>query len=405
MDPGLESVDRGHEIAAWLARHAQTPRNTESDERVAHRALIDTLAVAAAGRGHADARLFSHLGRAGRFAALAHLQDYDDLHIPTTTHVSAVCVAATVATGGGAGAYLAGAKVMAELGALLGWGHYRDGWHITCTAGAPAAAMSAAVALGLPSAKAALALALAVPGAGGVDRAFGTSAKSLQVGFAVDAGVRAAQLAAAGATADPSALGQWLRLVGGHSELPAGAPALAESIAVKAYPCCYALQRPIAAVLDAMSGEMIAATEVESIRVLAPEVSLRPLIHLRPVTGLQGKFSLAYGIAAAMLDGPPRFESFSDGAVRRIDAQRIMERVTVETTSGGDNLLEGQLRVDIALKSGRHRTAVVETPPGGPGRPLDDAQTRHKLIDCAGPDGAERLLQTGWQDAAALLDG
>jgi hypothetical protein len=60
------------------------------------------------------------------------------------------------------------------------------------------------VALGLPAERIAAAMALAVPAAGGVQRAFGTDAKSLQVGFAVDAGIRAARLAAAGAQADPA---------------------------------------------------------------------------------------------------------------------------------------------------------------------------------------------------------
>ena len=58
-------------------------------------------------------------------------------------------------------------------------------------------------------------MAHAVPAAGGVQRAFGTDAKSLQVGFAADAAVRAARLAAAGATADPVALDAWIALLGG----------------------------------------------------------------------------------------------------------------------------------------------------------------------------------------------
>ena len=104
---------------------------------------------------------------------------------------------------------------MARLGTALGWRHYSAGWHATCTAGAPAAAAGAAVALGLPAERIAAAMALAVPAAGGVQRAFGTDAKSLQVGFAVEAGIRAARLAAAGAQADPAALDAWLGLVGG----------------------------------------------------------------------------------------------------------------------------------------------------------------------------------------------
>ncbi len=59
----------------------------------------------------------------------------------------------------------------------------------TCTAGAPAAAAGASVALGLSADQIAIAIALAIPAAGGLQRAFGTDAKSLQVGFAVEAGL------------------------------------------------------------------------------------------------------------------------------------------------------------------------------------------------------------------------
>ena len=100
-------------------------------------------------------------------------------------------------------------------------------------------------------------MALAVPAAGGVQRAFGTDAKSLQVGFAVDAGIRAAQLAAAGAQADPAAVDAWLGLVGGDPAAvdPSG-PVIPNGLAVKLYPCCYALQRPISALSELAQSEL-----------------------------------------------------------------------------------------------------------------------------------------------------
>ena len=146
---------------------------------------------------------------------LGHVLDFDDLHMTSTIHISVLAAPAALSAGGDARAYLAGAGVVARLGNALGWPHYAAGWHATCTAGAPGAAVAAAVALGLDAEATARALALAVPAAGGVQQAFGTHAKPLQIGFAVDAGVRAARLATAGASADPRALDQRLELVGG----------------------------------------------------------------------------------------------------------------------------------------------------------------------------------------------
>jgi 2-methylcitrate dehydratase PrpD len=99
----------------------------------------------------------------------------------STTHISVVCVPATLAAGGESRVYLAGAGVMAGLGTALGWSHYARGWHATCTPGTPAAAVAASVALGLPAEWVATAIALAVPAAGGAQGAFGSSGKSLQV--------------------------------------------------------------------------------------------------------------------------------------------------------------------------------------------------------------------------------
>lgn len=392
--------DLAERLVNWALGYQTDP----PDELLADRSLRDTLSVAAAARGHREVPLTTLLGPAGRLAALAHLIDYDDLHVPTTTHISAVCVAAALATGGGARAYLAGAGVMARLGAMLGWRHYDAGWHATCTAGAPAAAVTAAVALGLDAVATRVAIALAVPAAGGVNRAFGTSAKSLQVGFAVDAGVRAAQLAAAGATADSGALGQWLQLVGGTEIDSPDAPAIPGGLAVKAYPCCYAMQRPIAATLDALNGERPSPADIQEIVVRAPLVTVRPLIHDRPTSGLEGKFSLQYGIAAAILDGIPGLASFTDSAVTRPDAQRIVDRVRLETTPGGEDLLEGTTEVELRLADRMRYTSTLETPPGAPGHPLSAEDLARKARDCAGTDDASEIIATDWDAALALVD-
>src|SRR5215813_11973262 len=244
-------------VAVTLAEWAAGLKPDREDLELAHRSLLDTVAVTLAAREHRVTRLAAAAGLpdGARWAVAGHVLDFDDLHMPSTTHVSVVCVPTALATGGGARAYLAAAGVMARLGTALGWRHYSAGWHATCTAGAPAAAAGAAVALGLDAAQIAAAMALAVPAAGGVQRAFGTDAKSLQVGFAVEAGIRAARLAAAGARADPAALADWLALVGGDpGGIDVAGPAVPDGLAVKIYPCCYALQRPISALAGLSQG-------------------------------------------------------------------------------------------------------------------------------------------------------
>ena len=398
-------------IALELAEWAHGLEPTDDDLRLARRALIDTVTVSVAARGDPLLEIARPLGAAGRLGVAAHVLDYDDLHLPSTSHISAVCVPAAVASGGDARSYLAAAGVMARLGRRLGWRHYAAGWHATCTAGAPAAAVAAGIAGGLDAEGLARAMALAVPAAGGNHRAFGTHAKALQVGFAVDAGVRAAKLAAAGATADPGAFDAWLELVGASGDAADGGDddtAVPGGLAIKLHPCCYALQRPIAAVRAALvGGETIAPDAIAAIGVCAPVATLRPLIHDRPRSGLEGKFSLGYGVAATLLDGSPGLGSFTDAAVARPEAQALLSRLEVREAAGSGDLLAGTVEVELRTRTGAVLSAAVKVPPGAPGRPPTEAELADKIGDCAGGQ-ADAVAGLTWDVAAsrgpALVD-
>lgn len=389
------------QLAEWAAGLEPGPQDLE----LADRSLRDTTAVTLAARDHRVTRLAADLPEGARWAVAGHVLDFDDLHMPSTTHVSVVCVplalaASEQAGGGGARAYLAAAGVMARLGTALGWRHYSAGWHATCTAGAPAAAAGAAVALGLDAERIATAMALAVPAAGGVQRAFGTDAKSLQIGFAVDAGLRAARLAAAGARADPAALDAWLGLVGGDLAVDISGPLIPNGLAIKLYPCCYALQRPIAA-LAGLAPQLDPAA-VRRIVLRTPEATVIPLIHHRPESGLQGKFSLEYAAAAALLDGYPGFASFTDEAVRRYAARRLVAAVETKLEPGGGGLLDGELEAEVHLGDGTVRRVRQQFPPGSPARPPTEAQLRAKLDDCAGDLDTDPSEWT-WENVPGVL--
>ncbi len=397
-------------LAVRLAEWAHGVQPSRDDLELAGRSLLDTVAVTLAARDHPVTALAAGLPEHARWAAAGHVLDFDDLHMESTAHISAVCVPTALAVGGGPRAYLAAAGVMARLGMVLGWAHYSAGWHATCTAGAPASAAGAAVALGLTAGQTATAIALAVPGAGGVQRAFGTDGKSLQVGFAVDAGIRAARLAAAGARADPRALDAWLSLVCGDPAAadqadpadPAG-PAVPGGLAIKIYPCCYALQRPISALAElALDAGGLDPGEVSRIVLRTPEATVAPLIHHRPDTGLQAKFSLEYGAAAALLDGYPGFASFGDEAVRRPLARRLAGLVEAKLEPGGSGLLDGVLEAAVHTTAGEIRSISQQYPPGSPARPPEAARLRAKLADCVAGLDTDPGSWT-WDNAAQVL--
>jgi 2-methylcitrate dehydratase PrpD len=403
--PGPATVGTFRPVAEALAEWALALSPHDEDRALADRALLDTVAVGVVAREHHVLRVGASLTDAGKWAAACHVIDFDDLHMPSTAHISTVCVPVALATGGGSAAYLAGAGVMARVGAALGWRHYSSGWHATTTSGALGAAVTAAVALGLDADQTARAMALAVPAAGGVQRAFGTDAKSLQIGLAADAGIRAAELAAAGATADLSAVDVWMRLVGGGPEaLRLEGPAVPGGLAIKMYPACYALQRPISAIrsaLGAVARPRLDPATVRRVSVRTPAASVQPLIHHRPQDGLQGKFSLEYAVATALLDERQGFEAFSDEAVRRPEAQRLVALVETTLDDHGDSLLSGQVDIEVYTDDGVV-TGSLQYPPGSPQRPPSETELAQKVAICLEGTDVDASA-VSWGGAAQLL--
>lgn len=389
-------------MIADLAGWATTYRPDAADAELARRSLVDTVAVTLAAQRDPIVATSAGEAAALRWATIGHVLDFDDVHLPSTSHVSVVCASATLATGGGPREYLAAAGVMARLGAALGWSHYSAGWHATCTAGAPAAAVAAGLALGLDTDGLATAMALAVPAAGGVRRAFGTSGKSLQVGFAADAGVRAARLAAAGATADRAALDQWFELVGGGDRLELDVPAVPGGLAIKLHPCCYALQRPIAAARELLR-RGVRAADVSRLVVTTTEGAMAPLIHHDPRTGLAAKFSMEYAIACTFLDGFPDIVSFTDAAVTRRAVRELLANTELHVLEGGADILAGDVTITAERSNAASETVSLTLPPGHPDFPVTEGDLSAKVEACVGSEYAGEILNLDWQAAASLL--
>ena len=135
--------------------------------------------------------------------------------------------------------------------------------------------------------------------------------------------------------------------------------------------------------------------------VRTPQSALAPLIHAAPTTGLEGKFSLQYAVAATLLDGRPGIESFTDEAVARPAAQALLARVEVDAAPGGDWLLAGDVAIELTLADGSTLHAQLDLPPGAPDRPPSRPSWREggRLRGRAG----RRDPRGHWDDAGALL--
>lgn len=342
-------------------------------------------------------------------ATMAHALDYDDMSTATRAHPSAVIapVALTLGEVLGKGgkdvitAYVCGLEIITKVGLISAFDQYVRGWHTTSTLGALGAAATAAKLMGLTASETAIALGIAASGAGGLQKNFGTMTKPLHCGLAAQTGIMSAELARRGFTAsedifsDPagyhSVFGGKTESLTWENEVVFGKPFAVETagLHLKRYPCCFGTHRAAEAMLSILNENTdITAAKVESITCRGPQGAFQALIHNRPQTGLQGKFSMQYVMAAAVLDRRLILATFTDEMVRRSEAQELMERV--EKVEDLTELLEGPngedrrfTEVVVRCTDGRSFSKRVDRPRGAPDVPLTDEEIKDKYFGCA----------------------
>ena len=164
-------------------------------------------------------------------------------------------------------------------------------------------------------------------------------------------------------------------------------------IAIKKFPCCYATHRGMDGVLTLRERLGFDADSVEKVICRMPPGGMHVLIYPRPVTGLEGKFSMPYAVAAAVLDGKFSLWSFTDEAVRRPEIAALYDKVDTHETPacrGDDPLFDkrssgsrGFVEVEVRLKDGRRDQIRIDVPPGHPSRALTWDELHAKFMDCA----------------------
>ena len=73
-------------------------------------------------------------------------------------------------------------------------------------------------------------------------------------------------------------------------------------VVIKRYPCAGVMHPVLDALLPLIRRHQVNPAAVHRLRIRLHPDATRPLVYERPETGLQGKFSLPYTAAAALLD-------------------------------------------------------------------------------------------------------
>ncbi len=414
------------QIARFVTRYDPADLTSELIEACG-RALIDTFCAAIAGRREPASVLalrYAQSSGAGadaphcravywgtgqwlplELAALCngvagHVLDYDDVTSALRGHPSIAMFPALVALAEAldasgrdfVAAYVCGFEVICKLSNAMAVNHYAKGWHSTSTIGCIGAAVACAKLLNLDEKKVANAVGLAVSQAAGSRANFGTHAKSFQAGHSNASGLRAALLAREGFDSSVEILegafgylslygnGESLREV--LSTLSDGPMELvARGIEVKKYPLCYATHRALDGILDLREELDLELTDVQTVHVRTSAGALTPLIHTRPKTGLEAKFSMQYAVTAALLDGKVGLASFIDEAVLRDQAQTFFPRVTSDDSQSGSTFPRWT-ELTLQLANGHTVQKRVDALRGSAQMPLTLSELRAKAADC-----------------------
>ena len=334
----------------------------------------------------------------------AHALDFDDMCWVTLAHPSTPLVAAALAAAEAENAtgrtlldaYVVGFEVEAVLGRVMNRKHYEQGWHCTATIGTIGAAAAAARVYGLDAEATGRALAIAASEASGLKENFGTMVKPLQAGLAARNGVLAALFAREGLTASDRALdgpqGFLVAMQSAGSDLAGGLDRLGRDweivdggITVKLYPSCAATHPTIDTLLDLRREAGIGPAEVEAVEIDVDPVVPTVLIHDRPATGLEGKFSLHYCAAAALAFGHVDIDTFEPPAMQSPDVVGLVPRVTMRADErlGRDAPPLTEARITLRLTDGRTLERAVRGARGYPERPASAAELDDKFLACA----------------------
>ncbi|MBW2091574.1 MAG: MmgE/PrpD family protein [Deltaproteobacteria bacterium] len=253
-------------------------------------------------------------------------------------------------------AYIIGLKAGMTIASCAGADHYAAGWHATSTMGHLASAAACSRLLNLDEQQTVYALGIAGTQSSGLKRSFGTMCKPLHAGLASEAGVMAALLAGDGFTAaediieGPNGLFQAMKGSVRQDILSTlGQTWGIEHIAQKYHASCHFTHSPIEAALFVFQKQGLAAEDIKSIRVYVSDTALTAADKTDARTGLEGKFSIPYCVANALLRGNTGLQAFSDEKVsdplvkdlmRKLhvtadpETQGMESRIEIETTDG-----------------------------------------------------------------------
>ena len=280
-----------------------------------------------------------------------------------------------------------------------------QGFHKPGTTGMFGAVTAAAKMLDLDREQALMAFGVAGSRAGSLAINTGSMTKSSHSGHAARMGIECAVLAKMGWTASADVFGP-----GGFFDTFLGGRAKPEllvqhfgkpyrmidpGVGFKKHPSNYFTHRPIDAALALREEECLCAEDIARVEIAFPRFDY---VNRRyPKTGLDGKFSVQYTTAVALLDGEITIDSFTDERRFAPDAVALLEKTTLRFDDAIPKDFDTMHAVvTVWLNDGRELSRKVDRLSGWVGVPLTAEQRLRKFHSCAArvlkPAAAARVV-------------
>lgn len=409
------------DVTRTLARYIVSGRAEDLPEPVikeARRTLLNWVGCAVGGSRHETMDVAisalspfsgpaqaSVLGRRERLDVLhaalmngisSHVFDFDDTHLKTVIHpagpvVSAILALAEQRPVSGKeflNAMVLGIEAECRIGNAVYPAHYDRGWHITGTAGVFGSAAASGKLLGLTEQQMVWALGIAATQPVGLREMFGTMTKSFHPGRAAQNGLTAALLAAKNFTSTEVGLegkSGWANVLSTTQEYSEITHNLGKTYEIslntyKPFACGIVIHPAIDACVQLRNEHKLTAKQIRSIDLQVHPLVLELTGKKTPQTGLEGKFSVYFAAAVAIVHGAAGTKQFTDAVVRDPEIVALRDRVTATITPG---IGEEQVRAIITLNDGRKLEKHIEHAIGSVQRPLSDAHLEAKFMDLA----------------------
>jgi 2-methylcitrate dehydratase PrpD len=351
-----------------------------------------------------------------RFAALAngvsiHADDFDDTQlaaakdriygllthptVPVLPPAFALCETARRSGKDLMLAYHLGVEVECKIAEAIAPRHYDDGFHTTGTCGAFGSVAACSKLRGLDAKQTAFAIGIAATQGGGFRNNFGSMTKPLHAGHAAESGTVAAELAALGWTAADNILeaprGFFQAAGGGFDPLAIvgrlGQPWTFASpgVSIKPHPSGSLSHPAMGEMLRLIRENNLKPADVEKIELGANHAMTTSLLHHRPTTGLQAKFSMEFSLSILLIERKAGLAEYQDAVVQRADVQDMIKRVDFhvdpEAEHAGLDKMTSLLK--IQLKNGKVLTGRAEFAKGSPANPMSYDEVADKFRGCA----------------------